>query len=184
MALNPPSRQTGPGRRTPLHRGRSFDFTLEEYRLADGRRATAEMVRHPGASAVVALNEGQEVVLLRQYRHGFGASLWEIPAGTREGGEAPLACARRELAEESGYQARRWDLLGRILPAPGYSDEVLHLFLARELSPVPPALDDDELLEVHLKPLATAVEMVYGGQIEDAIAIAGLLKAWRMISVA
>lgn len=170
------------GRQT-VHRGRSFDFVTEEVTLDTGRRVSLEAIEHPGASAIVAITEAREVVLLRQYRHALGEYIWEIPAGTREDREEPLVCARRELIEEAGYQADRWDSLGLVLPAPGYSDEKLHLFLARDLSPAVQSLDEDELLDVHLKPLARAVEMVYDGEIQDAIAIAGLLRAQRVLSI-
>lgn len=165
-----------------IHKGRSFDFTTEGATLPNGRRITLEAIRHPGASAIVALTENREVVLLRQYRHAIGNYIWEIPAGTLEGKEDPLVCARREFIEESGYRASRWDALGALWPAPGYSDETIHLFLARDLEPAAQSLDEDELLEVHLTPWEQALEMVHAGEIGDTIAISGLFRAQRELS--
>ena len=166
---------------TIIHQGRSFDFTTEAVTLPNGRRVTLDSIQHPGASAIVALTEAWEVVLLRQYRHAVGDYIWEIPAGTLEGQEAPLVCARRELTEESGYRAACWDSLGHLWPAPGYSDEKIFLYLARDLTPAVQSLDEDELLEVHLTPWREAIEMAHSGEIEDTIAISGLFRARRLI---
>ena len=108
------------------------------------------MIRHPGASLAVPITDDGHVVLLRQYRFAVQARLLEFPAGTLEAGEDPLESMQRELGEEAGYSAARWDALGPMLPCPGYSDEVIHCFLARELTVLenPPAGDDDEDLEV------------------------------------
>ena len=108
------------------------------------------IIRHPGASLAVPITDDGQVVLLRQYRFAVQARLLEFPAGTLEEGEDPLESMQRELGEEAGYSAARWDALGPMLPCPGYSDEVIHCFLARELTPLenPPAGDDDEDLEV------------------------------------
>jgi ADP-ribose pyrophosphatase len=124
---------------------------------------------------MVPLLDNGKVLLIRQYRHAVGEFLWEIPAGTLEPDEASIECARRELVEETGYEASSFDKLAEILPAPGYTDEHIHIFLATGLKSVKQKLEDDEVLE--LQPIAfyTALEMITKGEIRDAKTIAGLL---------
>lgn len=162
-----------------LHKGRSFNFTLEKVQLDNGRIMDVEMVRHPGATAIVALTPQGQVILLRQYRHSAEASIWEIPAGTLEPGEAPEICARRELAEEAGLHAARWEPLGQLYALPGYSDEIIHLFLARELSATPQQLDPDEMITVHAVAFDECLEMVQTGQLRDAKSMAAILKLYQ-----
>ena len=107
-------------RRTVLV-GRVFELGVERVELPGGKETTLEILRHGGAAAIVAVNDQEEVILIRQYRHAVGEYIWEIPAGTRDGEEPPLDCARRELTEETGYTAEHWTDLGEILPAPGYA---------------------------------------------------------------
>jgi ADP-ribose pyrophosphatase len=160
-------------RRTIRH-GRVFDITVENVTFPNGFNVDLEILRHPGASAVVPLLDADRVVMLKQYRHAIGDFMWEIPAGTFDGREDPLVCARRELTEETGYAAGTWQALGAITPVPGYSDERIHLFLARDLAPAAQHLDKDEVLEVHPLPLAQVVSMIMEGQIQDAKTIAGI----------
>jgi len=155
---------------------------LDEVELPNGRRTTLEVVRHPGAAAIVALDDSGCVVLLHQFRHAAGGYIWEIPAGTLAEGEAPAACARRELREETGLDASRWNDLGRILTTPGFCDERIHLFLARDLSTATAQLDDDEILTVSRVPLAHALAMIISGEIEDAKSIAALHRASALLN--
>jgi ADP-ribose pyrophosphatase len=158
-----------------IHRGRVFDFTKENVTLTNGVTIDMEVIRHPGAAAIVPLTTEGEVVMLEQYRHAVGGRLWEIPAGTMDPGDAsPLACARRELVEETGFSAATWDALGELTPVPGYSDERIHLFLARDLSPAAQDLDADEIVSVTRLPLAEVRQMAFDGRITDAKTIAGL----------
>lgn len=161
-------------RRDLLRKGRVFDITVENVTFASGFNLDLEIIRHPGAAAIVPLNEANEVLLLKQYRHAIGGDLWEIPAGTFEDGEAPLVCAQRELGEETGHMAATWTRLGAITPVPGYSDERIQLFLARDLTPTRQKLDPDEIVEVHKVPLNQVIAMIAGGRIEDAKTIAGI----------
>ena len=130
---------------------RKVSFELARWRLPIGAEGVYGRIRHPGACLAVPVLADGRVLILRQYRFAVGRRLLEFPAGTLEAGEEPLASIQRELAEETGYSATRWDVLGRLLPCPGYSDEVIHLFLARDLSPLatPPTGDSDEDLAVH-----------------------------------
>ena len=159
-----------------VHTGRVFDFTVENVTFADGFTVDLEVIRHPGAAAVVALTDDRQVLMLRQYRHAVGDYIWEIPAGTFNGREEPLACARRELIEETGYQASLWEPMGAVTPLAGYSDERIHLFLARGLAPAEQSLDPDEILEVHCVPLESVSRMIADGRIEDAKTIAALFR--------
>jgi ADP-ribose pyrophosphatase len=160
-----------------VHRGRVFDLAVDNVTLENGVTVDMEIIRHPGAAAIVALTDQGGVILIRQFRYAVGGDIWEIPAGTMNPGEAPLVCARRELEEEAGVSARKWTALGEITPLPGYSDEIIHLFLARQLAPGGQQLDADELLEVREVALETALAMIASHQIRDAKTIVGLQMA-------
>lgn len=164
-----------------VHRGRVFRVVTERVTLENGVTVDLDLVRHPGASAVVAVDDDGGVKLLHQYRHAVGGRIWEIPAGTLEEQEAPLDCARRELAEEAGVRARTWEALGDIVPVPGYSDERISLFLAHGLSGAAQRLDRDELLEVVDVPFDRALEMIADGAISDAKTLSALLLADRFM---
>jgi len=157
-----------------IYRGRIVDLRLEEVTLPNTLTVTMEMIRHPGAAAVVPLDDEGGVTLIHQFRHAAGGFIWEIPAGKLDGDEAPIACAARELREEAGLAAGELIRLGSILTAPGFCDERIHLFLARQLHPVAQQLEHDEVLTVQRMPLAAALEMIRSGAIEDAKSIAGL----------
>lgn len=167
--------------RTIIHKGRVFDVTVENVNLPNGILLKMEIIRHPGASAIVAINESNDVLMLKQYRHAVGRYMWEIPAGTVDGREAPLACARRELIEETGYDAKTWEPLGTVTPVPGYSDEKIHLFLARDLIPSAQQLDPDEIIEVQPLPVEQVVSMIMKGEIDDAKTIAAFFRAWQLL---
>jgi 8-oxo-dGTP pyrophosphatase MutT (NUDIX family) len=160
-----------------IHSGRIIDVSTERLRYANGREYDLDFVRHPGAAAVVAVDDGDRVCLVRQYRHGVTDFLWEIPAGKLDAGEAPQVCAMRELAEETGVAAKRWTSLGQFLPAPGIFTEVIHLYLARDLEVGPPAPDADEELEIQWLPLREAVEMVLRGELNDGKTALALWRA-------
>ncbi|MFY9943018.1 MAG: NUDIX hydrolase [Desulfobacterales bacterium] len=166
---------------TPVHRGRVFQLTTENITLPNGVNMDIDIIRHPGAAAIVPLLDAKTVLLLRQYRHAVGGWIWEIPAGTLDPQETVEACARRELTEETGYNARNFEKLGEITPLPGYADERVHLFLAAGLTPSAQNLDPDELLSVHPTPLPQALEMIFNGEIQDAKTITGLLLAERRL---
>jgi ADP-ribose pyrophosphatase len=163
-------------KRALLRQGRVFDLTVETVRFESGFQLEMEIVRHPGAAAVVPIDTDDFVVMLKQYRHAVGQYIWEIPAGTLDADEKPLACAQRELIEETGFRAESWEALGALTPVPSYSDEKIHLFLARQLLPATQKLEQDEILQVHKLPWQEAVRMVLDGRIEDAKTIAGILK--------
>jgi ADP-ribose pyrophosphatase len=159
-----------------IYRGRVLHLVVESITLPNGHQLDLEIVRHPGASAMVAITDDDDVLLVRQFRHAVGGYLYEVPAGKLDG-EQPEVCARRELAEEAGVEAGSWEKLGTIVTTPGFSDEVIHLFLARDLRPVPQQLEPNEVLTVERVPFARAVEMCAHGDIRDAKSICALLHA-------
>jgi ADP-ribose pyrophosphatase len=168
--------------RQTLHRGRVFQLVRENVTLDNGTTTDLDFIEHPGAAAIVALTGENDVVLVRQYRHALGQYIWEIPAGTLDPGEPVLDCARRELAEETGYAAADWRKLGEITPVPGYSDERVHLFLATGLSAAAQRLDADEVLDAHCMPLAEAADMIARGELQDAKSICALLLVQRWLN--
>ena len=164
--------------RREIHRGRVFSIGVERVRLPNGAETDLEILRHPGASAIVPLTASGEILLIRQYRHAADGYLWEVPAGTLAPGEQPLACAHRELEEEAGMRAAEMLELGYILPAPGYASERIFLFLARGLTPVSQNLDADEVItEVRAVPVAEAVSWVADGSLVDAKSAVAILRA-------
>jgi ADP-ribose pyrophosphatase len=130
---------------------------------------------------VVALDERQSVCLLRQYRHAGGGWLWELPAGKLEADEKPQATAQRELLEEAGVQAGQWQCLADILTTPGFCDEVIHLFLARELTHLDAQPEAHEVIEVHWIPFEQALARVFDGTYRDAKTMLGLMLSERYI---
>jgi len=161
-----------------IFRGRHFSFVTEELSLPNGRRTEMAMVRHPGSIGVVPLFDDGSVLMEHQYRHCVRDYLLEIPAGTLEAEESPLACARRELEEETGYTAAEIIPLGRTHILPAYSDEVIHLFMARGLAPARQNLDPDEIIRTRVYPLERLLEMIAGGEITDALTILALQRTW------
>jgi ADP-ribose pyrophosphatase len=133
-----------------------------------------ETIRHPGAAAVVPVKDDDTVVLIRQFRHAAGGYIYEIPAGKLHPGEDPLHCASRELEEEVGYRASSFELLSSIFTAPGFADEVIHVYKATGLTKGRQQLDHDEVLDVIEMPLSDAVRKIEDGTIRDAKTIVGL----------
>ncbi len=155
---------------------------LDEIEWPSGRTTVAEIVEHRGAVAIVPVTASAEVLLVRQFRYPVGRELLEIPAGTIEPGEAPDACARRELAEEVGRAAARWDRLRSFYPSPGVLTEELFVYLAQDLSPRA-AEREEEDLRIEPRPLADARRLVASGEVCDAKSIIGLLAACERLGV-
>lgn len=169
--------------RHPVYRGRVFELVRETVALDNGVTTDLDVIRHPGAAVMLPMPDPETVILIRQYRHAVGGYIWEIPAGTLDPGETPLDGARRELAEEIGFSADRWEKLGEAVPVPGYADERLHLFLAEDLRPATQSLDEDELLHVHTRPLREVLTMADGGEIQDAKTLCALFHLVRRRSI-
>lgn len=169
-----------------LHVGRVMALRVDRVVMPGGDTAVREVVEHPGAVAIVPLDDEQRVVMIHQYRHPFGRPLWELPAGLLDtAGEDPVEAARRELVEEVGITATDWSVLVDVAASPGFSDESVRVFLARGLSGVarPNGADDEEAdLEIHRVPLAEAVRRVLAGDIVNSSAAAGLLAAHTVLA--
>jgi len=172
--------------RRVVHRGRFITFRVDTVEAADGQRHQREVVEHPGAVCIIPILD-RDVLMVRQYRTPIGAVLLELPAGTLDrlphgGVEAPESAAPRELREETGHEARTWRGLGRFWTAPGFSDELMHLYLATGLEPVDgyAGPDADERLDVERLPWREAVAMAERGDIADAKSIVGLLRLARL----
>lgn len=156
-------------------RGKILDVRSLEVELPNGRRTGRDIVRHPGAAAVVALTESGKIVLVRQYRTALDRVTVEIPAGKLDPGEDPLDCARRELHEETGFTPRHIRYLTTIATTCGFCDEVIHIYLATQLEFDGANPDDDEFVNVDLVPLQELIDAVLDGKIEDAKTVVGAL---------
>ena len=161
--------------------GRLLKVYLDQVGLANGDAAVREFVHHPGGAAVVALDGDGNVYLERQFRYPYHKVVTENPAGKLEPGEDPFDAIRRELKEEIGAEAERWDALGHIMPTVGYTDEMLYLFLARGLTFGERHLDRDEFLEPFKLPFGEALSQAADGRINDAKTLAALFRADRLM---
>ncbi len=159
-----------------IHQGNLIELHREKVGLREGGHTYFDIVKHPGGSVIAAINDDEEICMLKQWRHAVNESIWELPAGCLEHNEPPLETAKRELEEEAAVRASDWRDLGKIVPSPGFSNEILYLFEARNLSLGTQKLDDAEQLEAHWLPLAEAREMARGGEIIDAKTLATLIR--------
>jgi ADP-ribose pyrophosphatase len=157
-----------------IHTGRVLNLDIDTVRYPNGQTGELEMIRHPGASAVLPVLSGHnsadpQLLLIRQYRYAAGGPIWEIPAGRLESGESPEDCARRELREEVGATAGRWQRLTTIFTTPGFTDERIHLFAAFDLQvrAQDQAREADEFMEVKALPMSKVLGMIKDGEIVD-----------------
>lgn len=164
-----------------IFHGKIVHLFRDQVRLPNGKITTREVMRHPGAAAVVPLTEEGNVILVRQYRYPFAQVMLEIPAGKLDPGEDPLVCARRELTEETGYEAEEFVSLGVFYPSVAVMDEQIHLYLARKLTFRATSPDADEFLNVEQRPLSAMVEAVMRGDVPDGKTQAAILKAWYLL---
>jgi ADP-ribose pyrophosphatase len=163
-----------------LFRGSFLLALRDQVRLPDGSLASREYVRHPGAVVVVAQLPDGRYVMVRQWRHPLGRVFAEFPAGKLDAGEEPLACAKRELQEETGYRAQRWAYAGPIHLAIAYSTEVIHLFFADDLQSGPRQLDEGEFLDVCAASLEQLLQWARDGELTDAKTLFCLLWAQNL----
>ncbi len=164
--------------------GRIFKIRLDEVELPDGKQSKREIVEHSGGVGVLAVTCDGRVPLVRQYRHPYGEVIYEIPAGKLEAGEQPIECGKRELYEETGFTAERFESLGVVYPTPGYCAEKIHVFLATSLHFGDNKLDDGEFLECELIEFETALKMVMSGEIKDSKTQIAILKAEKILKEA
>ena len=163
------------------HEGRTVSLRVDQVTLDSGRRTTREVVEHPGAVAILAW-DGERLAMVRQWRHATGGALLEIPAGTLEPGEEPLATARRELAEEVGRAAGTWVSGPVFFTAPGFCTELMHTYLATDLTDASAAADDDEEIATSWLTLDEALAAVDDGRVRDAKTLAGILWLARHLA--
>jgi ADP-ribose pyrophosphatase len=167
-----------------IYTGRVVRLDLDTVRFPDGSTGELELVRHPGAAAVVPClsdpaGADPTILLLKQYRYAAGGVLWEVPAGTLGPGEDPATCARRELAEEAGVTATGLRPLISIWTTPGFTDEVIHLYLATGLTTGTPVRERDEFIEIEPQPLSQVLARIRDGEIRDAKTIVAILYMAR-----
>lgn len=181
MNDRPPRQKPGQLDSRPVHSGRVVDLAVDTVRFPDGSTGELELVRHSGASAIVPIvdtddPDDPDVLLIRQFRYATGGYLYEIPAGRPDSDTEPWEdVARRELEEETGFRAGSLEYLTAIWTTPGFTDELIHLFVARDLTPGETNHDDDEFLDLARTPLSEARRMIRRGEIMDAKTICGLM---------
>ena len=163
-----------------IYSGKVLRLDVDTVRFPDGTTGELELIRHPGASAVVPCTGDPAgvdptILMIRQFRYAAGGDLWEVPAGTLAPGEAPEACARRELLEEAGVTAQHVERLTSIWTTPGFTDEAIHLFWAHGLTPGTAAREPDEFIEVVPRPLSDVLTAIRDGEIRDAKTVAAIL---------
>ena len=163
--------------RSEIYTGPVFTVTRDEIELPDGKTGFRDLVHSTGGVVILPLDEEGDVTLVRQFRYAHGRVLLEAVAGKLEPGEEPFHAAQRELREETGFTAKRWDFLGAIETSPGFLTEKLYLYLARDLAKGEMALDEGEFLEPLTLPLEEAAAMAADGRLSDAKTLAVLLRA-------
>lgn len=161
---------------TVIFRGKIVTLRVDDARLPNGDTAKREVVEHPGGVCIAALTGEDELLFVRQFRYPYAAVIPELPAGKLNPGEDPLEAGKRELQEETGAVAARYESLGQLYPSPGYCGEIIYMYLATGLTFGEMNPDEDEFLEVERIPLDKAVEMVLSGEIKDAKTQAAVLK--------
>lgn len=166
-----------------IFEGNILALELDQARLPNGGTASREVVRHPGGVAVLALDEDETVTLVRQFRYPVGQVILELPAGKIDPGEDTLLAAKRELSEETGVEAGDWTYLGYVLASPGFCDETLHMYLARDLHRTDCHPDEEEFLELAVMPFQELVRMVMAGSIIDAKTVAMTLKVKTLLGL-
>ena len=161
-----------------IYKGKIVDLSVETVTLPNGATAELEIITHPGAAAVVPMLDEKTVILIRQYRHAVGGYIYEIPAGKLHPGEDPRDCAARELEEEIGYKVGVLEPLLSFMTTPGFTNEIIHIYVGKDLSPGIQDLGEDEVLEVLEVPFKKAIEQINDGTIRDGKTIIGLQTAY------
>ena len=171
--------------REEKYQGSFLSLHVDQVQLPNGRTSFREVVEHVDGVAILALDDQNNVSLVKQFRYPFGKLLLELPAGKlgHGTGEAPLVGAKRELSEEAGLEAAHWTYLGCILASPGFSSEVLHMYLARQLTPTPRHPDEDEFLDVLTMPFDELFAQVMDGTVTDAKTVATVLKTKYLLGL-
>lgn len=161
---------------TIIHQGNLIELHKERVEFKNGEHGYFDIVKHPGGAVIAAINDSNEICLLKQWRHAIQTNIWELPAGCLEVDEPPLTTAQRELEEEAGVTAKQWRELGKVTTSPGFSNEILYFFEAREIGPGELNLDDAEELEAHWIALTEVKKMAVRGELIDAKSLALLYR--------
>ena len=164
-----------------LYRGKIVNLRVDNAELPDGTTALREVIEHPGGVCVAALTEKEELLFVEQFRYPYMETVLELPAGKLEYGEDPFEAGKRELLEETGAAAENYRDLGKLYPTPGYCGEIIHMYLAENLTFSEPHLDEDEFLEVRRIPLEEAFQMVMRNEIRDSKTQVGILKTYQLV---
>lgn len=159
-----------------IYEGKILSLKKDTVELENGNKTHREVVVHSGGVGVLAIDKDGNILMVRQFRYSAGGEIWEIPAGKKSVGEDPLDCGKRELEEETGYTAGRFQLLASLYPTPAYCTEIIHIYLATELEPSQQRLDDDEFLTVLPMPVEKVRDMIMSGEITDAKTQIAVLK--------
>lgn len=159
--------------------GRLLNVFFDEVELPDGSTSTREWIKHPGASAVLPVFENGDIMLVRQFRYPMSQIFFEVPAGKIDPGETAGSTARRELKEEAGLECHSYDYLGHLYPGIGYSDEIIHLYIAWDIESFNQQVEEDEFLLKERVPFREAVEMVHSNEISDGKTMVALLRGWH-----
>lgn len=160
-----------------IYQGKSFSVYEEQVSIPTGQIVNKAVVKHNGAVVIIPQGKDKELYLVRQYRHAIGKDILEFPAGTLELAEKPLDCAKREIKEEVGFAASKWEFLGNIYPAPGFCDEFQHIYLASELTPCKEPHDEDEFIEVEQMSVSEFELIIAKGKFVDGKSIAAFFLA-------
>ena len=164
-----------------LYRGKIVNLRVDNAELPDGTTALREVIEHPGGVCVAALTEKEELLFVEQFRYPYMETVLELPAGKLEYGEDPFEAGKRELQEETGAAAENYRDLGKLYPTPGYCGEIIHMYLAENLTFSEQHLDEDEFLEVRRIPLEEAFQMVMRNEIRDSKTQVGSLKTYQLV---
>jgi ADP-ribose pyrophosphatase len=172
-------------KRTEIYKGRVFDIIADEVEYPSGNKTVREVARHAGGGVALAVFPDRRVILIRQHRYPFDEFVWELPAGKLFPGEEPLRCAQRELAEETGWAARRWKKLTAMYTTPGFCSEVLHIFMGTDLHELPEGRsleEGEQTMTTEILPMSEAIAMIERNEIVDSKTICGLLLGERAIA--
>ncbi|MGD8428294.1 MAG: NUDIX hydrolase [Balneolaceae bacterium] len=162
-----------------IFNGKLLHVFLDEARLPDGSTSTREWIKHPGASAVLPVFENGDVMLVRQFRYPMAQIFYEVPAGKIDPHENADTTAVRELKEEAGLRCKQFEYVGHFYPGIGYSDEIIHIYTAWDITTYEQQVDDDEFLLKERMPFSKAIEMVHRGEISDGKTVISLLRSWH-----
>jgi len=170
-------------KRLKEEKGNYLHYCIDEVTLSNGHISTREMVTHPGAVAIIAYTANNEIILVKQYRYPVKETLYEIPAGKLESGEMSDASAKRELEEETGFVAKRWEKVSSFYTAPGFSNEKMHLFMATDLIEKTAHPDPDEIIVYEKMPLEEAMKMIETGEIKDSKTMFALMWLEKRMTI-